>query len=131
MMNRMLMQTSLRRRRDMCAITALSRVVIGLTVTGLTSEPVLPSQTTKIEMLEWMADPWEQEVPSWVVAALQSPDAQVRLRALEAWAQQKPSKWGDILLRACTDPNERVRKRALQILEDESLREQEELTRRR
>src|SRR4029453_8927092 len=54
-----------------------------------------------------------------IATALQSPDWQVRLRALDAWVQQGRTGSFDPLMLAFNDPDERVRKWALQLIEQD------------
>ena len=56
-------------------------------------------------------------VPDWIMTALQSPDAQMRLRALDAWAQEGGTGLVDPVMLAFNDPDERVRTWALQLIE--------------
>ena len=62
-------------------------------------------------------------VPAWMAPAQESPDVQVRLRALETWAQQPRTGSVDPLLLALDDPDERVRATALALLDDDWARE--------
>ena len=62
-------------------------------------------------------------VPDWIMTALQSPDAQMRLRALDAWAQEGGTGLVDPVMLAFNDPDERVRTWALQLIEQDWLTE--------
>lgn len=64
------------------------------------------------------------KVPEWMAQALASPDVQVRLDALETWARRNRRGAVDPLLRALNDPDERVRNRAVQLLEEDWIAEQ-------
>ena len=55
--------------------------------------------------------------PDRIATALQSPDVQVRLRALDAWVQQGRTGSVDLLMFAFNDPDDRVRTWALQLIE--------------
>jgi HEAT repeat protein len=50
---------------------------------------------------------------------LDSPDVQVRLRALDRWGQQAPTESVDLLLLALEDEDERVQARALELIEQD------------
>jgi hypothetical protein len=63
-------------------------------------------------------------VPEWIAAALKSPDVQVRLLALDRWVQQGQTGAVDPLMVALNDPDERVRTRALQLIEQDWVRGQ-------
>ena len=69
-------------------------------------------------------------VPDWIATALQSPNVQVRLRALDAWVQQGRTGSVDLLMFAFNDPDERVRTWALQLIEQDWLAEQAALANR-
>jgi HEAT repeat protein len=58
-------------------------------------------------------------VPDWIATALNSPDAQVRLQALDRWVQQGRKGSVDPLMLALNDSDERVRTRALQLIEQD------------
>ena len=58
-------------------------------------------------------------VPEWMAQKLNSPNARVRLRALEAWAQSAPPGAVDPLILAFEDKDPRVRARAQQLLEQD------------
>jgi hypothetical protein len=60
--------------------------------------------------------------PAWMAKQLDSPDVQVRLRALDRWGQQAPSESMesvDVLLLALEDEDERVQARALALIEQD------------
>lgn len=56
-------------------------------------------------------------VPAWMGKELDSPDARVRLRALETWVQSAPPGAVDPLILALEDKDERVRARAIELIE--------------
>lgn len=56
-------------------------------------------------------------VPAWVTKELDSPDVRVRLRALETWVQSAPPGMVDRLILALEDKDERVRARAMELVE--------------
>jgi len=64
-------------------------------------------------------------VPDWIATALNSPDAQVRLQALDRWVQQGRKGSVDPLMLALNDSDERVRMRALQLIEQDWAQAQE------
>ena len=57
--------------------------------------------------------------PAWMAKELDSPDVQVRLRALDRWGQQAPTGSEDVLLLALEDEDERVQARALALIEQD------------
>ncbi len=59
--------------------------------------------------------------PAWFAAARDDPDPNVRLHALETWAQN-PGENLDPLTYALVDPDETVRARAQELLEQELAR---------
>jgi hypothetical protein len=63
-------------------------------------------------------------VPEWIATALNSPDVQVRLQALDRWGQHAPAGSVDPLLRAMEDEDERVQARALALIEQDWVRAQ-------
>lgn len=63
-------------------------------------------------------------VPDWMAKDLASPDVRVRLKALETWAQQGRPGSVDPLMLALNDADERVRTRALQLIEQDWMAEQ-------
>ena len=58
-------------------------------------------------------------VPEWMAQKLNSPNARVRLKALETWAQSAPPGSVDPLILAFEDKDERVRARAQQLIEQD------------
>jgi hypothetical protein len=64
-------------------------------------------------------------VPAWMAKELDSPDARVRLRALETWVKSAPQGAVDLLLLAYEDKDERVRARAMELIEQAWARETE------
>ena len=65
-------------------------------------------------------------VPEWIATALNSPDVQVRLHALDRWGQHAPAGSVDPLLLAMEDEDERVQARALALIEQDWVRAQAE-----
>lgn len=55
-------------------------------------------------------------VPDWMAKDLASPDAQVRLKAVDRWAQQAPTGSVDPLIQALEDKDEQVQARALELI---------------
>jgi HEAT repeat protein len=55
---------------------------------------------------------------------LASPDTQVRLKAVDRWAQQAPTGSVDPLIQALDDEDEQVQARALELLVQDWAREQ-------
>lgn len=66
-------------------------------------------------------------VPPWMATALENPDVRVRLRALDAWSQSAPTGSVDPLIVALDDDDERVRERALTLIEEDWARAQGEV----
>jgi hypothetical protein len=64
-------------------------------------------------------------VPEWMAQKLNSPNARVRLKALETWAQSAPPGSVDPLILAFEDKDPRVRARAQQLLEQDWARNAE------
>ena len=62
-------------------------------------------------------------VPAWIAKELDSPDVNIRLRALETWAQSAPPGSVDPLILASEDKDERVRSRAMELIEQDQARE--------
>jgi hypothetical protein len=58
-------------------------------------------------------------VPARMAKGLDSPDVQARLRALDRWGQQAPTRSVDLLLLALEDEDERVQARALELIEQD------------
>ena len=58
-------------------------------------------------------------VPAWMAKELDSPDVGTRLRALETWAQSAPPGSVDPLILAFEDKDERVRARAMELIEQD------------
>ena len=59
--------------------------------------------------------------PPWLAELLNSPDPQVRIQGLEAWAQ-RPGETLDPVTYALVDPDESVRVRAQEVFEEELAR---------
>jgi len=58
-------------------------------------------------------------VPAWITKDLDSPDVGTRLRALETWAQSAPPGAVDPLILALDNTDERVRTRAMELIEQD------------
>jgi hypothetical protein len=58
-------------------------------------------------------------VPAWIAKELDSPDVGTRLRALETWAESAPPGAVDPLILAYEDKDERVRARAMELIEQD------------
>ena len=58
-------------------------------------------------------------VPAWMAKELDSPDAGVRIRALETWAQSAPPGAVDPLIVALDDHDERVQARAMELIDQD------------
>ena len=56
-------------------------------------------------------------VPTWITKDLDSPDVGTRIRALETWAQSAPPGAVDPLILALENTDERVRARAMELIE--------------
>ncbi len=63
-------------------------------------------------------------IPDWMAKDLASPDIQVRLTALDRWAQSAPTGSVDPLIQALDDTDEQVRARALGWIVQDWAREQ-------
>ena len=63
-------------------------------------------------------------MPEWMAQALASPDVQVRLAGLETWVRRSGKGAIDPWMLALNDPDERVRNRALQLIEEDWIAEQ-------
>ena len=75
----------------------------------------LPSATRDKEQYQ------TEEMPAWLAEALDDPDPQVRIQALETWGRH-PGETLDPLTYALVDPDETVRARAQELLEEELAR---------
>jgi hypothetical protein len=62
-----------------------------------------------------------KEEPAWLTAQFEDPDPIVRLQAIEAWARE-PGETLDPLTYALVDPDETVRERAQELLEEDLAR---------
>jgi hypothetical protein len=62
-----------------------------------------------------MLDP--MVVPTWIAKDLESPDIGTRLRALDKWVQTAPPGADDPLILALENTDERVRARAMELIE--------------
>ena len=58
-------------------------------------------------------------VPEWMAKELNSPDVGARIRALETWVQSAPPGSIDPLILAYEDKDERVRARAMELIEQD------------
>jgi hypothetical protein len=56
-------------------------------------------------------------VPAWIARELDSPDVGARLRALDTWVQSAPPGADDPLILALENKDERVRARAMELIE--------------
>jgi hypothetical protein len=56
-------------------------------------------------------------VPAWIAKDLESPDVGTRLRALDTWVQSAPPEADDPLILALENKDERVRARAMELIE--------------
>ena len=56
------------------------------------------------------------DLPDWLQSALKDPNPEVRLKALEKWIEQHQSDVGLAML-VINDPDERVRAKAMQVIE--------------
>ena len=82
------------------------------TVPAENSPPAVPVSSTKpAAVLEPLV------VPAWIAKDLESPDVGTRLRALETWAQSAPPGAVDPLILALENADERVRARAMELIE--------------
>src|SRR5215831_13729733 len=62
-------------------------------------------------------------LPDWMQAALKHPDPEVRLKALEKWIEEKRAGVGPAMM-VIDDPDERVRAKAMQLIERDWATEQ-------
>jgi hypothetical protein len=84
------------------------------TVRGGSSPSAVPASSTKsTDTLAPLV------VPAWIAKELTSPDAGTRIRALETWAQSAPPGAIDPLILAYEDKDERVRTRAMELIEQD------------
>lgn len=82
---------------------------------GKTGEP---SPSTAPVPSSKPADPMDTlVVPAWMAKDLESPDIGTRLRALETWVQSAPPGSIDPLILAYENKDERVRARAMELIE--------------
>ncbi len=58
-------------------------------------------------------------VPDWMQRAVTHPDVNIRLQALDTWMEQGRSQGMGPVMAALNDPDERVRSRALQLIEQD------------
>jgi HEAT repeat protein len=64
-------------------------------------------------------------LPTWIAQALDAPEVSVRLGALDTWAQQGPQAPMDPLIVALDDENDDVREKAMAIIEQHWVVEQD------
>ena len=84
------------------------------TAPGADSPPAVPIPSSQ------PADPVDAlVVPAWMAKELDSPDVGTRLRALETWAQSAPPGAVDPLILAYEDKDDRVRARAMELIEQD------------
>ena len=84
------------------------------TVSGGDSPPAAPASSTK------PANPMDAlVVPAWIAKDLASPDVDTRLRALETWVLTAPVGSIDPLMLAFENDEERVRARAMELIEQD------------
>ena len=88
-------------------------------VVGGNSPQASPVYTKPADVLEPLV------VPAWMAKELDSPDVRVRLRALETWAQSAPLGAVDPLILALEDNDERVQRRAMELIEQDIARDSE------
>ncbi len=84
------------------------------TVTGGNNPRAVPVPSTKT-----VDSPELLVVPTWMAKELDSPDVATRLHALETWAQSAPPGSVDPLILAFEDKDERVRARAMELIEQD------------
>jgi HEAT repeat protein len=84
---------------------------------GVASSPPPVAVGSPVSSLSAAPPPPPLVVPDRIATALQSPDVQVRLGALDAWVQRGRTGSVDLLMLAFNDPDERVRTWALQLIE--------------
>lgn len=102
--------TTCGRMEDQCGVIPASPP----DVVPSASTPSLPAPPPELQLV----------VPEWIATALHSPDPQVRLQALDRWVQQGQTGAFDPLMVALNDADERVRTRALQLIEQDWVRGQ-------
>ena len=56
------------------------------------------------------------DLPDWMQSALRDPNPEVRLKALEQWIEQNQNDVGLAML-VINDPDERIRTKAMQVIE--------------
>jgi hypothetical protein len=67
-----------------------------------------------------LTDPMDSlVVPAWIAKELTSPDVGTRIRALETWVKSAPPGAIDPLILAYEDKDERVRTRAMELIEQD------------
>lgn len=82
------------------------------TVPGGDGPQAVPVSSSKLaEVLESLV------VPDWITKDLESPDVGTRLRALDKWVQTAPPGVDDPLILALDNKDERVRARAMELIE--------------
>jgi hypothetical protein len=83
----------------------------GTVPVGDSPQAIPVSASTPAEVLEPMV------VPTWIAKDLESPDIGTRLRALDKWVQTAPPGADDPLILALENTDERVRARAMELIE--------------
>jgi len=78
---------------------------------GEGSQTIPVSSSKPAEVLEPLV------VPTWIAKDLESPDVGTRLRALDKWVQTAPPGADDPLILALENKDERVRARAMELIE--------------
>ncbi len=63
-----------------------------------------------------MAVASRSDLPDWMQSALQDPNPEVRLNALEEWIEQHQIDV-DLAMLVINDPDERIRAKAMQVIE--------------
>lgn len=75
------------------------------------------SQTTPLSSSKPAEELEPLVVPAWIAKDLESPDVGTRLRALDTWVQTAPPGVDDPLIFALENKDERVRARAMELIE--------------
>ena len=89
-------------------------------VAGKGTVPVGDSPNTVLVPSSKPADALEPlVVPAWMAKDLDSPDVGTRLRALDTWVQSAPPGAADPLILALENKDERVRTRAMELIEQD------------
>lgn len=80
----------------------------------------VPAEGTTVSAFR-TSEPTQPRAPAWLAAAREDPDPNVRLHALETWAEN-PGESLDPVTYALVDPDESVRARAQELFEQELAR---------